>query len=136
DEPIVPVRERNVRREERVVDRGQTLLAIEDDVLAMGDVGAPVYRLTGERFEVLPLSLPEKEASDVVVEEDGLHELANVPRPPLKVPLEVWNYEAPLAQEAEENVQADVIGLLGVLHSYFFIQCGSGSDSIPTSWPQ
>ena len=94
EEAVGAVWEWDVRREEGVVDRREALLAVEDDVLGLSVALVAVNRLAGERREVLRLPLPQQQAADVVVEEDRSHQLADIPRLPFELALEIGNDEA------------------------------------------
>jgi len=117
DEAVGTVGSWNVGRHERVVHGGQTLLAVEDDVLTLTvSTCIAVDRLAGEGFEILLLPLPEQHASDVVIEEEGPHQVADVLRSPLELTLEVRDHEAAFFEVTKKGPKAAVIGLLCVSH--------------------
>ena len=68
-----------------------------------------------ERIEVLILALPEKQATDVLIAEDGTHELVDIPRLPLEIALKVWNDVLTVPQAGDHVVEANLIGLPGIL---------------------
>ncbi|MBV6417454.1 MAG: hypothetical protein CMLOHMNK_02154 [Steroidobacteraceae bacterium] len=107
---------RDIRRQEGVVHGRQPLLAVQHDVGGVRLAIEAIQGLAGQRGEVLRLALPQQQAPDVVVEEDRSQQFADVPGLPFELPLEVGDHIAALAQAADQRGQADMVGLLRVLH--------------------
>jgi hypothetical protein len=114
--PVRAARRGDVRSKECVVHRGEPLLAVQHNVLRPAIAAVSVDRLAGERFEVLPLTLPEEQTSNVVVEEDRAHKLTDVPRLPFELALEIWDDEAAFFEPVNQCVEADMVRLLNILH--------------------
>src|SRR5690349_13914816 len=94
-----------------VVDGGEALLSVQHDVLGVAVLVETVNLFARERLEVFLLPLPQQQATDVVIEENRPHQVADVPRLPFKFTLKVGNHEAPFLEASYKGSQADVIGL-------------------------
>lgn len=77
----------------------------------------PVEPLAREFSYVFVRAPPQQQATNVVVEENGTHQLADVPRLSFELALEIGHDEAAFLHAAEQRVQADMVRLLRVLHA-------------------
>jgi hypothetical protein len=82
-----------------------------------GRVVKTIDDLARQGVEVLFLPLPQEKAADVVVQEDGSHQILDIPRQPHKFALEVGNHKATLLQAANQGIQTHMIRFLCVSHS-------------------
>src|ERR1019366_6899531 len=117
-EAIGATRRWHIRRHERLVHRCEPLLSVQHDVFGSALSLEAINGLTGEGLEVVLFAFPKQQATDEIVKEDRAHELADIPRLPFKLALEIGNDETTLAKSVYEDHETDVIRLLGVLHAF------------------
>ena len=96
---------RDIRRHERVVHGCEPLLPVQYDVFGSALPLEAINGLAGERHAVFFLSLPKQQTADEVVEENGANELADIPRLPFELALEIRNNVATFLEPADERRQ-------------------------------